>query len=153
MTFVKFSVISVISGVSGNSRESTWPVKGVQLANSCVKKIKLYCKKDIKTKLKFLYDTTKLEFFCNNKDKTPFFNNSYVVYHFNYPGWCASYVGKTQRTLRERCIEYAWSDKDSAVRAYIKVLEYLCTCNIFCLINGPRVTFGIFDWHMLKRVF
>ena len=40
---------------------------------------------------------------------------------------------------------YAWSDKDSAVRAYIKVLEYLCICNIFCLINGPRVTFGIFD--------
>ena len=61
----------------------------------------------------------KLEFFCNNKDRTPFFNNSYVVYHFNYPGCCASYVGKTQRTLHERCIEHAWSDKDSADRAYI----------------------------------
>ena len=61
----------------------------------------------------------KLEFFCNNKDGTPFFNNSYVVYHFNYPGCCASYVGKTQRTLHERCIEHAWSDKDSADRAYI----------------------------------
>ena len=26
-----------------------------------------------------------------------------------------------------------------------KALEYLRTCNIFYLINGPRVTFGIFD--------
>ena len=32
---------------------------------------------------------------------------------------CAGYVGKTQRTLHERCIEHAWSDKGSAVRAYI----------------------------------
>ena len=93
--------------------------KSVQLANSCVKKIKRYCKKDINIKSKFLYDTTKLEFFCGNKDKTPFFNNSYVVYHFNCPGCCASYVGKTQRTLHERCIKHTLSDKDSAVRAYI----------------------------------
>ena len=33
----------------------------------------------------------------------------------------------------------------------IKVLEYLRTCNILYLINGPRVTFGIFDRHMLKK--
>ena len=78
--------------------------KSVQLANSCVKKITRYCKKDINIKFRFLYDTTKLEFFCSNKDRTSFFNNSYVVYHFNCSGCCASYVGKTQRTLHERCI-------------------------------------------------
>ena len=33
----------------------------------------------------------------------------------------------------------------------VKVLEYLRTCNIFDLKNGPRVTFGIFDGHMLKK--
>ena len=93
--------------------------KSVQIANSCVKKIKRYWNKDINIKFKFLYDPTKLEFFCNNKDKTPFFNNSYKVYHFNCPRCCASYVGKTQWTLHERCIEHAWSDKDSAVRAHI----------------------------------
>ena len=70
--------------------------KSIQLANSCVKKIKCYFKKDINIKFKFLYDTAKLEFFCNNKDKTPFFNNSYVVYHFNCPGCC-----------HKRCIEHA----------------------------------------------
>ena len=94
--------------------------KSVQLTNSCVKKIKLYCKTDINIRFKFLYDTTKLEFFCNSKDKTPFSNNSYVVYHFNCPGWsCASYVGKTQQTLHERCIQHTWSDKDRVDRAYI----------------------------------
>ena len=82
--------------------------KSIQLANSCVKKIKRYCKKYINIQFKFLYDTPKLEFICNNKDKTLFFNNSYVVYHFNCPGCCL-----------ERCIEHAWSDKDSAVRAHI----------------------------------
>ena len=93
--------------------------KSVQLANSCVKKIKLYCKKDVDIKFKILYETMKFEFFCNNKDKTLFSNNSYVVYHFNSPGCCASYVGETQRTLHERCIEHAWSDKGSAIRARI----------------------------------
>ena len=78
--------------------------KSVQLANSRVKKITRYCKKGINIKFRFLYDTTKLEFFCNNKDRTSFFNNLYVVYHFNCPGCCASNVGKTQRTLHERCI-------------------------------------------------
>ena len=81
--------------------------KSVQLANSCVKKIKIYCKKEVNIKFRFLYDTTKLEFFSNNKDRTPFFNSSYVVYCFNYPGCCVSYVGKTQRTVHESCIEHA----------------------------------------------
>ena len=35
--------------------------------------------------------------------------------------------------------------------AAFKVLEYLRTCNIVYLINGPGVTFRIFDWHMLKK--
>ena len=106
--------------------------KIVQLANSCVKKIKRYCKKDINIQFKFLYDITKLEVFCNNKDKTPFFNNSYVVYNFNCPECCASYVGKTQQTLHERCIEHAWSDKDSAVRALINECDGIKYILISC---------------------
>ena len=70
-----------------------------------------------------LYDTTKLEFFCNNKHKTFLFNKSYVVYHFKCPGCCASYVGKTERTLHERCIEHAWKDKNSVIRAHIDEFE------------------------------
>ena len=36
----------------------------------------------------------------------------YVVYHFNCPGCCASYVAKTQQTLHERY--HVWNDKGSA---------------------------------------
>ena len=40
-------------------------------------------------------------------------------------------------------VEFAhvWVHQDFSV----KVLEYLRTCNIFYLINGLRITFGIFD--------
>ena len=93
--------------------------KSIQLPHSCVKKIKRYCKKNINSKSKFLYGTTRLAFFCNNKDETPFFNNVYVVYHVNCPRCCPSYARKTQQTLHKRCIEHAWSVKDSAVRAHI----------------------------------
>ena len=34
---------------------------------------------------------------------------------------------------------------------WVNVLEYLRACNIFYLINGPRIMFGIFDLHMLKK--
>ena len=34
-----------------------------------------------------------------------------------------------------------------------KVLEYLCTCNIFYLINGPRVTFFMFVTFVRKGYF
>ena len=107
----------------------------VQLANSCVKKIKLYCKKDISIKFKFLYDITKLEFSCNNKDKTPFSNNSYEVYHFNCPRCYASYVGKAQRILHERCIEHAWNDKDSAVRAHTNGSDGIKHIKNFIFLN------------------
>ena len=37
--------------------------------------------------------------------------------------------------------------------ANVKVLEYLRTCNMFYLTNGPRFTFGIFDWHVKEEYF
>ena len=45
----------------------------VQLVNSCIKKYRRYCRKDINIKFKLLYGTTQ-KIFCNKKDKTPFFN-------------------------------------------------------------------------------
>ena len=42
-------------------------------------------------------------------------NESFVLYEFICPGCNAIYVGKTGRTLRERCDENAWNDKDSVV--------------------------------------
>ena len=77
--------------------------------------MKSNCKKDHPIVFRLLYDVTKLEFFCNTKDRTPKLNESFVVYEFICPGCNANYVGKTERTLHERCAEHAWDDKDSVV--------------------------------------
>ena len=80
-----------------------------------------------------LYDVTKLEFFCNTKDRTPKLNQSFVVYEFTCPGCNVNYVGKTERTLHERyhILEHAWNDKDSAV------------CNHLNECNGVQHMFDI----------
>ena len=57
----------------------------------------------------------KVEFFCNIKDETPKLNESFVVYEFICPGCNDNYVGKTERTLNERCAEHVWDEKDSVV--------------------------------------
>ena len=97
--------------------------KGFSLFKSCIRKIKSNCKKDQPVTFRLLYDVTKLEFFCNTKDRTPKLNQSFVFYEFTCPGCNANYVGKTERTLHERCDEHAWNDKDSAV------FNHLNECN------------------------
>ena len=72
-------------------------------------------KKDHPIVFRPLYDVTKLEFFCNTKDRTPKSNESFVVYGFICPGYNVNYVGKTERTLHEGCVEHAWNEKNSVV--------------------------------------
>ena len=74
---------------------------------SCLRKIKSNCKKDHPINFRLLYDVTKMEFFCNTKDKTPMLNQSFVVYEFKCPGCDANYIGKTERTLFERSEEHS----------------------------------------------
>ena len=45
------------------------------------------------------------------------------MYHFNNPWCCASYIGKTERTLHKHCIDHAWKDKNSAIRTHINERE------------------------------
>ena len=89
--------------------------KAFSLFKSCIRKIKSNCKKDHPVLFRLLYDGTKLEFFCNTKDRTPKLNESFVVYEFICTGCNANYVGKSERTLHERCAEHVWDDKDNVV--------------------------------------
>ena len=89
--------------------------KGFSLFKPCVRKIKSNCKRDHPIVFRLLYDVTKLEFFCNIKDRTTKLNESFVVYEFICPACNANYVGNTERTLHERCAKPAWDDKDSVV--------------------------------------
>ena len=81
--------------------------KGLQLLKSCIRKIKVNCKKDQPVVFKILHDVCKMEFFCNTKDRTPIINQSFVLYEFTCPCCGANYVEKTERTLYERCVEHA----------------------------------------------
>ena len=89
--------------------------KAFSLFKRCIHKIKSSCKKDHPILFRLLYDVTKLEFFCSTKDRTPKLNESFVAYEFICPGCNDNYVGKTGRTLHERCVEQVWNDKDSIV--------------------------------------
>ena len=70
-----------------------------QLFRSCVKKIKRNLKPGADVIFKPIFDTTKIELFCNTKDQTPLRNQSNVVYEFKCPDCGAKYIGKTERTL------------------------------------------------------
>ena len=52
-------------------------------------------------------------------DRTPIINQSFVVYKFMCLSCGANYVGKTERTLHERCVEHAWSDQNSVVKNHL----------------------------------
>ena len=59
-----------------------------------------------------LYDTVKFEkFSAIARMKHPFCNKYFVVYQFNCPCCCTSYVGNTETTLHERCTEHTCLDK------------------------------------------
>ena len=88
----------------------------MQLLKSCISKIKVNSKKDQPAVFKILGDVCKMEFFCNTNDRNPIVNQSFAVYEFTRPGCGANYVGKTERTLYERCVEHTWSDQKSVVK-------------------------------------
>ena len=91
--------------------------KGLLLLQSC--KIWSNCVKTHFIRLKTQYDVNKIEFCCNTKDKIAVFSNWFLVYDFSCIGFGANYIGKTERTLYERTVEYAWTDNNSAVYKHL----------------------------------
>ena len=81
--------------------------KGASLIKSCIRTIKRNCLNDRPIVFRLMYDVTKMEFFCNAKDGTPQLCQSNIVYKFLCLGYLAKYVGKTERTFRERTREHA----------------------------------------------
>jgi hypothetical protein len=89
-----------------------------------------------KIKIQTIFKTSQLRDFASSKDKVPLLSKSNVVYEVCCPGCGASYVGKTERTIRERSIEHAWSDAESPMRNHLK------TCTHFQHLYG---ILSIFD--------
>ena len=66
------------------------------------------------------FKTSQLRDFASTKDKVPLLSKSNVVYEVCCPGCGANYIGKTERTIRERTIEHAWSDAESPMRNHLR---------------------------------
>ena len=88
--------------VHPTKREESWfrtpyyGERGENLLKSCIKKLKRYMKKESNVYFKVIYDTVKLSYFTNSKDKIPTLNQSFVVYLFSCPGCSNCYVGKNR---------------------------------------------------------
>ena len=93
--------ISIDLKFSGNT--------GYRIVKSCIKKLYKCFKKEITVKFVLHYQTTKLSYFTNTKDKTPFLSQSSVIYKFVCPGCKSCCVSKTDRPLHERTNEYAYA--------------------------------------------
>ena len=63
-----------------------------------------------------------------------------MVYRFNCPGCAASYIGKTERTLHERSIEHAWTDKNSAIYTHINQCEGVRHINNIMFIDDSLIS-------------
>ena len=65
--------------------------------------------KEVTVKLLLHYHTTKISYFSNTKDKTPFLSQLPVIYKFVCSGCKSCYVGITDRTFYERRKEDAYA--------------------------------------------
>ena len=82
------------------------------LIKQCIKELDKCFKKDKRVKFVLQYETTKLSYFTNTKDKISLLSQSSVVYKFVCPGCSSSYIGKTERTLWGRTEEHAYKNNN-----------------------------------------
>ena len=69
------------------------------------------------------------------------------MYEFICPGCNDNYVGKTERTLHERCVEHACNDKDSVV------FDHLNECiGVQHMFEIGKLTHFLLERHFLLSV-
>ena len=66
--------------------------KGEKLAKDLIRKLRKFLRPNVKIHL--LYNTTKVSFYCSNKDKIPDNLKSNVIYKITCPGCGENYVEK-----------------------------------------------------------
>ena len=71
------------------------------------------CVKTCSIRFKTQYDVNKI------KEKTAVLCDYFVDFDFSCSGCGVNYIGKTERTLYEKTVEYAWTDNNSAVYKHL----------------------------------
>ena len=80
-----------------------------RLIKQCMKKLYKCFKKKKRVRFVLRYETTKLSYFTNTKDKISLLSQS-GVYKFVCPGCSSSYIAKTEHNLWERTDEHAYKN-------------------------------------------
>ena len=97
-------------------------VQGETLIKNLVRKLKRHIDKPFK--LRNIYRTKKLSYFCNTKDKVPEYLKSHIVYEFCCPACNIKYIGKTDRNFGTRVQEHSGLDKKSPVYNHLFECEH-----------------------------
>ena len=107
---------------------------GEQLLKRCLKKVKRCLNSNVKFRV--LYDTKKMSFYCNIKDKVPHDQRNHVIYKIKCPGCNSCYIGKTERCLITRINERGTKETEP-------MFEHLSECEAFkycyCLYSFPSI--------------
>ena len=110
-----------------------------------MKKVYKCLKNEKRVKFVLQYETTKLSYFTNTKDKLPILSQSSVVYKFVCPGCSSSYIRKTERNLWERTKERAY--KNTNQKEQSAIYEHLLICghynHIVGLFNADNNSFNL----------
>ena len=79
-------------------------------------------------KLRNIYCTKKLSYYCNTKDKVP----EYLKYHLVYE-FCSKYIGKTDQNFGTCLQEHSGSEKKSLVSNHLLECEHFTEVNLHSL--------------------
>ena len=84
--------------------------KGEQLVKHYLKNIRRCLK--INVKFVVIYDTKKISFYCNVKDKVPYEQRNNIIYRIRCPGCGVKYIAKTERCPIFRMNEHRTRDTE-----------------------------------------
>ena len=86
-------------------------VQGETLIKNLVRKLKRHIDKPFK--LRNIYRTKKLSYYCNTKDKVPEYLKSHILHEFCSPACNIKYIGKTDQNFGTRVQEHSGLDIQS----------------------------------------
>ena len=106
---------------------------GDRIVKNCIKKPYKCFENEVTVKFVLHYQTTKLCYFTNNKDKTQSLDQSSVIYKFVCPGYKSCYVGKANHTIHERTKEHAYTK--GSKNGQSAIYEHLSSCSHYSHIG------------------
>ena len=103
--------------------------KGEQLVKHCLKKIR--CCLKINVKFAVFYDTKKILFYFNVKDKVPHEQRNNIICRITCLGCGGKYIRKTERCLISRMTEHGTRDIEPLFQHLLECLKRHVICMLF----------------------